>query len=163
MNKKELIENLENQRELFLDVIDNLTEETLGEPGVTGTWSIKDILAHISRWEAELVKLLWQISQGQRPNSMHFTNKGTVDQINQVWYEESARRTTTQILDDFHSVRNQTILRVEVFSDRDLIDPKRYPVLGGRALWEYVEDDSFGHEAEHLIEINNWLEQKKTS
>lgn len=163
MNKKELIDNLEDQRELFLDLIENLPEETLTTPGVVGQWSIKDILAHISRWEAELVKLLWQISQGQRPTSMHFTNKGTVDQVNQVWYEESASRTIARVLDDFQSVRNQTVLRIEGFSDRDLTDPKRYPVLGGRALWEYIEGDSFGHEIEHMADIQSWLQQKGSS
>lgn len=161
MNKIELIENLESQRELFLDVIENLDDDALTTPGVTGQWSIKDILAHISHWEAELVKLLWQISQGQRPSSIHFSRKGTVDEVNQEWFEESAKRSLDRILDDFHSVRNQTILRVEGFSDRELTDPKRYPALGGRPLWEYIENDSFGHEQEHLEEIQRWLQQKE--
>lgn len=163
MNKQELLTNLENQREAFMDIIENLTEEELTTPGVVGQWSIKDILSHISRWEAELVKLLWQVRQGQKPSSMHFTMKGSVDQVNETWYKESAARELVRVLDDFHAVRNQTTLRVEEFSDHDLTEPKRYPALGGRALWEYIEGDSFGHEAEHLPDIHRWLQQRKGS
>lgn len=163
MNKNEIMTNLVDQREQFLDVIEGLTEEELSSLEVAGQWSIKDILAHISHWEAELVKLLWQVSQGQRPTSMQFMIEGNLDEVNQTWYEESASREIARVLDDFQAVRSQTMLRVESFSDRDLTNPKRYPALGGKPLWEYIENDSFGHEAEHLVDIQRWLEQRKPS
>lgn len=162
MNKKELLVALEEQREAFMDVIENLSEEQLTTPGVAGKWSVKDILSHISRWEAELVTSLWQISQGQKPGTVLFNMKGTVDDVNRAWYEQTAGRELTRVLDDFHAVRNQTILRLEDFSDNDLTNPKRYPYMEGTPLWQYIENNSFGHEAEHLPDIQGWLQQRKS-
>jgi hypothetical protein len=44
-----------------------LSAEQLVEPGVTGDWSVKDILAHVSWWEEEALKYLPHILHGVRP------------------------------------------------------------------------------------------------
>ena len=160
MNKNELLKALENEREQFLDLIDDLSEDEMLEPGVTGEWSIKDILSHLTRWEAELVKLLWQASRGQEPSGVYFSSEG-IDQTNARWQAELSGRPLEDVLEDFHAVRMQTIRRVEAFKDADLTDPKRYSWLGDRPLWDWIEGDSFGHEAEHAVEIRAWLEKRK--
>jgi hypothetical protein len=165
MNKQGILTALENEREKFLDLIDGLSEEELLEPGVTGDWTIKDILSHLTRWEAELVKLLWQASRGQEPSmetieGLLGTESEGVDQTNARWHAELSGRPLESVLEDFHAVRTQTIRRVEAFKDADLTDPKRYTWLDGRPLWEWIEGDSFGHEAEHALEIRAWLERR---
>ena len=155
MNKQEILDKLENERELFLDCLEGLSDTALEQPGVVGDWSIKDILVHLSRWEAELVHLLFQAHQGQKPTSTHFTQHD-VDQVNQEWFEASRLRPLRMVLDDFHAVRNQTILRVEFFSERDLIDPKRFSWANNKALAEWIANDSFDHEDEHLVQIKAW-------
>jgi hypothetical protein len=159
MNKTETLQSLENEREKFLDLIEDLSEEELLQPGVTGGWSIKDILSHLTRWEAELIKLLWQAQRGQKPTSVHFAGQ-EVDETNARWHAELHGRPLESVLEDFHSVRTQTIRRVEAFEGADLTDPKRFAWLDGRPLWEWIEDDSFGHEAEHAGEIRAWLEKR---
>jgi hypothetical protein len=155
MNINEILNKLETERERFLDAIEGLSDEDLQRPGVTGEWSIKDIMSHISRWEAELVKLLWQARQGQKPTSMHFTQV-EVDATNLDWFKESQFRPLRSVLDDFHAVRNQTILRVEAFSDADLRDPDRYKWAKKQPLAEWIASDSFEHEAEHREQILAW-------
>jgi hypothetical protein len=155
MNKNDILIQLEESREKFLDNLDGLPIDQWNIPGVEGEWSIKDILSHLSRWEAELVKLLWQARQGQRPNTMQFTQTN-VDETNNIWFLESRTRSLEHVLDDFHTVRNQTILRVEGFSDKELTDPKRYPWLASRPLWEWIASDSFEHEVEHASQITEW-------
>ena len=155
MNKKEILDRLESEREHFLDALEGLSEDDLERSGVVGTWSIKDVLIHISRWEAELVKLLWQARQGQKPTSMHFT-QAEVDETNLGWFKESQFRPLRSVLDDFHAVRNQTILRVEAFSEAELRDPDRYKWAKKRPLAEWIASDSFEHEAEHREQILAW-------
>ena len=161
MNKTEVLEALENGREEFLDLIEGLSEQELQQPGVAGDWSIKDILAHLSRWEGELVKLLWQAGQGSgTPSTMQFSPVD-VDEINARWWAQSRDRPLESVLGDFHAVRTQTMRRVEAFSNQDLTDPKRFPWSEGKPLWEWVEGDSFGHEAEHAEQIRGWVEGRK--
>lgn len=152
MTKDELINNLEKSREGFLELIEDLDDEAFTENFTQDGWSIKDILAHLARWEAELVKLLWQLRQGQRPTTAHFMGD-TVDEINAHWKEDDRSRPLERILADFHGVRNQTIRRLDAFSDRELDDPKRYPWLNEKPLWEWVAEDSYEHEAEHTASV----------
>jgi hypothetical protein len=159
MKKEELVEALENERENFLDAIDGLSDEDLEEPGVMQDWSIKDLLAHLTLWEAELIKLLWQAKQGQKPNSVHFNNMD-IDELNARWKKEMQDRTLERVMADFHSIRNQTIRRVEAFSDKDLNDANRYPWLKNRPLWEWIAGDSFEHEAEHRQQILAWRKEQ---
>ena len=155
MNKEELLEALEEGRENFLEVIAGLSYEDLERPGCVGDWSVKDVLIHISRWEAELVKMLWQVKQGQRPTSQQLV-KTPVNEINEQWAAENHQRPLALALDDFESVRRQTVRRVEVFSNEELTDPQRYPWQQGRPLFEWIAEDSFRHEAEHAVQIHAW-------
>jgi hypothetical protein len=158
MNKTELLAALEDGRERFLDALEGLTDAEMTEPLSEGGWSVKEILYHLTRWEAELVKLLWEAGQGVKPTTMHFTQVD-VDDTNAVWHKDAKLRALDRVLDDFHAVRNQTLLRVEAFSERDLTDPGRYPWAKGRALCEWIVSDSFEHEAEHEAQIR---ERKKS-
>ena len=161
MKKSEILASLEGERERFLDELEGLNEADLEIPGVLGEWSVKDILVHLSRWEAELVKLLFQAHNGQKPSSAHFTQQN-VDDTNQQWFEEGRTRPIQRVLDDFHAVRNQTILRVEEFSERDLTDSKRYSWAKQIPLAEWIASDSFEHEAEHRQHIAAWRFTRKS-
>lgn len=155
MTRDEILDALEDGREELIEAIEGLTDEQMQEPGVVGDWSIKDILFHLSMWEAELVRLLWQAAQGETPTSMHFTQVD-VDQTNAAWALKSAERSLEQVFADFEAVRKQTVRRVMAFSDQDLADPQRYPWLDSRPLWEWIASDSFEHEREHTAEILAW-------
>jgi hypothetical protein len=155
MDKEEIIHALEEGREEFLDSIKGLSDEEMVEESVFDDWTVKDILAHLTMWEAELVKLLWQARQGQKPTSVHFS-KATMDEQNAKWHRQNRERPLERVLDDFHGARLQTVRRVEALSDRDLTDPERYPWLEGTPLWKWIASDSFEHEAEHLAQLREW-------
>jgi hypothetical protein len=159
MTQDEILDALEDQRENFLEAIDGLSDEQLVQPGVVGDWSVKDIMFHLTMWEAELVKLLWQAAQGVQPTTAQF-GKMPVDERNAVWGAQSKDRTLEQVIDDFAGVRKQTSRRVTAFKDIDLEDPQRYPWLNGHPLWVWIAEDSFKHEAEHTAQILNWRQNQ---
>jgi hypothetical protein len=119
-------------------------------------------MAHISAWEAELIKLLWQVKQSIRPTSAHFSAT-EVDDLNASWHEETRSRPLDRVMADFESVRKQTIRRVEAFNDEDLNSPKRFPWLGEQPLWEWIANDSFEHEEEHKAQIEEWRSKLLTT
>jgi hypothetical protein len=155
MNKNDLIVAFKDEHAKFMSSIDGLSPEDMQKPGVVGNWSVKDILSHINLWEAELVKFLWQSNQGQTPNSLQLT-VSSVDAVNARWYDENRNRPLDRILDDFQNVYKQCLLRIEASLDKDLTDPQRYTWQKGRALWEWIAEDTFRHEAEHEAQIQAW-------
>jgi hypothetical protein len=67
MKKEKALKKIEQAWEAFQDSYAGLTDEQILEPGVTADWSVKDILAHVTWWEAEALKHLPSILQGGRP------------------------------------------------------------------------------------------------
>lgn len=159
MNKAQLLETLRSGRERFLQAIEGLSHDEMVQPGVVGEWSVKDILIHLTRWEAELVKLLWQAGQGVKPSTVHFTSP-SVDDINARWYAESRDRPLSLALQDFHAVRVQTIRRVNELPEEALVDPGYFPWAESQPLWKWIAGDSFEHEAEHEAQIRSWRSQR---
>jgi len=46
------------------DAIAGLTDEQLTTPGVTGHWSVRDLMAHVAAWEEEALHALPIIVDG---------------------------------------------------------------------------------------------------
>jgi hypothetical protein len=67
MKKQQVLNKLEQAWAAFNVSYAGLTDEQMVQPGVTGDWSVKDILAHVSWWEEEALKHLPYILQGGRP------------------------------------------------------------------------------------------------
>jgi hypothetical protein len=155
MSKADLLSSLKTSREGMLAALDGLDDEGMSEPGVIDEWSVKDILVHLSLWEAELVTLLWQARQGRRPTTAQL-GKETVDELNARWHGMYKDRALDRVLDDFRAVRHQTERRVDGFTDGELADPNLFPWLNGEPLEHWIAEDSFGHEAEHMAQILAW-------
>jgi hypothetical protein len=158
MNKVQLLRELAESREAFMAAIEGLDEEAMLQPGAAGDWSVKDVMAHLMMWEAQLVTYLFRTQAGNKPNTVHFGGE-PVEQINARWHAQNVDRPLEAVLEDFEGVRAQTIRRVEAFSEKQLNDPQAFPWLGGKPLWEWVLEDSAGHDREHAAGIGAWRGQ----
>ncbi len=159
MKKDELSAAIQGSRIQMLKAIEGMDEKAMLAPGACGEWSVRDLLAHMARWEGELVRMLFQLKQGQTPTYPSL-GEPNVDKINARFYSESLGRPLDLILADFQSVRKQTLRRINDFSENELNDPNAYPALKGRALIEYIAGDTYEHEAEHSAQIREWRNRK---
>lgn len=158
MKISEIQEKLDEQRERLLVALEPLPDEALLEPGAMGEWSVADILAHITAWESELVTGLMRINQGKKPTKMIQAFQD-VDGYNGRVYEENKGRDLERIFDDLQGVRVQLEQWLEDFSDRDMTDPNRYSWSEGITLGHIVEENSFGHDEEHLPHIEGFAKR----
>ena len=58
MNNPRLLNRIDKAWEAFLDSMEGLSEEEMLKPGVSGDWSVRDIIAHVTSWEEEALKAL---------------------------------------------------------------------------------------------------------
>jgi hypothetical protein len=56
MTKEQLLKKLDAAWTDFNESFAGLTEPQILEPGVTGNWSVKDIIAHVTWWDEEAIK-----------------------------------------------------------------------------------------------------------
>ncbi len=121
-----------------------------------GDWSVRDVLQHISLWEAELVRLLLHIQRGRRPSGERFSGPIDVEALNARWHEETRHRPLDSVLDDFHGVRRQTLRWLDDLSDDDLTRVRPEKWLGGRPLWRWIAEETYEHDQEHAGQIRAW-------
>ncbi|HEY4384036.1 MAG TPA: DinB family protein, partial [Ktedonobacteraceae bacterium] len=50
-NKAELLTHIQAEYDRFEALLASLSEEQMTIPGVNGTWSVKDNLAHLTTWQ----------------------------------------------------------------------------------------------------------------
>lgn len=154
MTKDELLQQMAENRKQVNALLDGVQPEDLIKPGAYGAWSVKDVLVHISRWESEIIKVLFQAGQEGKPQSDVFNPEFL--KVNETWYQESKDRELERVLDDFVSVRKQLVRRLEEFPDQSLTDPARYPWMKNHPLIGLVKDIVLDHEDEHLAGLKVW-------
>ena len=67
MDRRQLLKRVATAWEAFNESYAGLSDAQLMEAGVTGAWSVRDILAHVTTWEEEALKHLPLILKGGTP------------------------------------------------------------------------------------------------
>lgn len=153
MTPAELSAALEAVRDEMETVLAGLTETQLTQPGALGDWTVSEVLAHITAWEAELVTGLAKVRQGKPPGKTDYTS-AEIEAQNARWRAENRGRPLERVLADFRGVRRQTIRQIESVSDKDLNAPR--PWLRQSSMVDWVKTWVLEHEEEHVRHLAEW-------
>jgi len=126
--------------------LESIARERMEAPGADGDWSAKDVLAHITWSERELVGVLraramvgselWMLSQDERNAAVYAQNHDRA--LDDVLAE--ARR-------GFADLRAE----IERLSDAEMNSAATIPDMpGGLAPWQFLAGGTWRHYAEHL-------------
>jgi uncharacterized damage-inducible protein DinB len=157
MPKADVIADLRAARERLLRAIDGLSDAHMYQVGAAGIWSVKDMLAHLVVWEAELVTALNQLEQHKR-RAPRIVEIEDIDTYNEEQYRANAARPLDLILEDFHGVHKQLVRTLESLDDRILDDNRLWPWMEGEPLSYLVAENAIWHEEEHADDIEAWRE-----
>ena len=104
MNRQQLLNRLDSAWAPFQASYAGLPTSLLTEPGVTGDWSVKDIIAHVTWWEKEALRHLPSIIEGERP-PRYSEAYGGIDAFNAMMAEQERDLSLSDVLaqqDDTH-------------------------------------------------------------
>lgn len=153
-----ILDRLDQIRERLLVTIAPLPDEALQEPGTIGRWSVADLLAVLTAWEAELVTGLMRLDQGKKPGKL-LAALAEPEAYNAQRFAENQDRDLDRIFDDFRRVRLQLEEWLPALSERDLMDPNRYPKLQGKSLAQVIEETTYGHEARYIPALETFARE----
>jgi hypothetical protein len=160
MNKRDLISDIEREREQLNAVLARVPAERMTEPGVAGDWSVKDVLAHLAVWSSRAVTVMFQAERGGKLQVPQYTSPDWAE-LNAKDYDAQKDRPLDRILADYHGVHSQLIKRLQAWPDEPaLFDSRRFPVLKGESLGAWVRSNSAEHDAEHREQIEAWLKKE---
>src|SRR5579875_1664108 len=161
INKARLLDEINGGYTTLQTALALLNQEQMTTPGVTGDWSLKDILAHLAAWQRYLLIHLQAAIRNEEPADKGFTGDGDTDTMNARFYEQNKVRPLDDVQADFRTTYRQVVDAVQALSDEDLFDPQRFAWMKGNALWVFVAGNTYEHYQEHLQSIQEWLSKAR--
>jgi uncharacterized damage-inducible protein DinB len=159
VSKKALLDDVRQARAELLAAIEGLSADEMVQPGAAGIWSVKDILAHLTAWEAELVTALSGRLSRRYQDAPTLVKIDDIDEWNAEQYHENARRPLDVIWQDFHGVHKHVLRAIEDLDEAILDDPARLEWMEGEPLSYLILEAVIWHEQEHAEDIRGWREQ----
>jgi hypothetical protein len=157
MTKTRTLELMQSEREAFERLLGELSDQQMTRSGVENSWSVKDILAHITEWERLMVQWIQESVRGEVPQRpAPGTPWDDLDGLNQQIYVSNQDRTLDEILTDFHGIFQLSLQTVQALTEEDLVDPQRFTWRAGVPLWHLVADNTWEHYREHADAISKW-------
>jgi hypothetical protein len=154
VDREQLLKRLDQAWEGFKRSYAGLADAELLEPGVTGAWSIRDIIAHVTWWEEEALTHLPLILTGGRPPRYSVTYGG-IDAFNARMTEQRKDWPLADVLRQQDDVHCRLIAFIESVPDAQATGDTRFR--------RRLRLDTYGHYPKHARAIRIWREQRPTS
>lgn len=119
------------------------------EPGVTGAWSVKDILAHVTTWEEEALKHLPLIVRGEKP-PRYSAAYGGINAFNALMTGRKKHLSLAEVLSQLEETHRRLVAFIESAPDDQLSSATRFR--------RRLRLDTYSHYAKHAEAIRKWRE-----
>ena len=150
---QQLIDNIQTERAAWETLIEQIDQERLTSPGVAGSWSVKDIIAHITWFEREMVSLV----KAHALVGSELWNLPT-DERNAAIYEEIRGASLDRVLEDSAQVHQQILELLPTLSDKDLTNPESFPDMPPDwQPWLIIAQNTYEHYQDHIKDVERWL------
>ncbi len=150
MDKQKLLKQLAGAWAAFQESIGGLSESSLTEPGVTGDWSVKDIIAHVTTWEEEALKHLPSILEGKRP-PRYKDMYGGIDAFNARISEQKRKLSLAEVLRQSDETHRRLVAYVGAAPEEEFTSETRFR--------RRLRLDTYSHYPIHSKAIREWREQ----
>src|SRR5262245_35569933 len=150
MNRSQLLEKLEKRWTEFKESYAGLSDSQMTESGVTGLWSVKDIIAHVTWWEEEALKHLPLITKGGRPRT-YAAEYGGIDAFNALMTEQKRRLSLSEILRQQNKTHRQLVHYIESVPEEQFTSDTRFR--------RRLRLDTYNHYPKHVKAIRAWREK----
>ncbi len=146
MTKDELLESMRAERSALDEIVEKLTEDELTAPVLEAGRSIKDVLAHITAWERQLVSWLDAAARGETPERPEpgYTFED-IDRLNERDFLADRDRPFAGVRADAQRSFAGVLRAVEAMSGDSLRDEQRF----GWAAWQVIRSNTDEHYREH--------------
>lgn len=133
----ELAEKLKSEGQKFIDIFSVLTEDQWNAEVYTegATWTIRNVLAHFVTSERGLIKLFEQVRQGGSGTADDFS----IDRYNEAQQQKTKELTPTELLEQYKSVRANSVTWVSGLQESELEIQGRHPFIGMTSIREMVK------------------------
>lgn len=151
MDRAQLLKRLDKAWVDFKASYAGLAEAELLEPGVTGNWSARDIIAHVTWWEEEALTHLPLILEGGRP-PRYSVKHGGIDAFNAQMTEQKKSLSLSEVLQQQGDTHRRLIEYIQRAPAEQFTRETRFR--------RRLRLDTYGHYPKHAQAIRKWRAQR---
>ncbi|NWG17203.1 MAG: ClbS/DfsB family four-helix bundle protein [Chloroflexi bacterium] len=154
MKKAHFLARLQAERQTWEDVLALIDEGYMGEQGVSGSWSVKDIIGHVAWYEEQMAAILE--NRALDVSDLWFRS---LEERNTAIVEQNRQRPLHEVREDARRAFERLMAAIEALSEEDLTDAARFPDMPlDWVPWRAIAANSYAHYHQHLPEICHWLQ-----
>ena len=150
MDRRQLLGRLDAAWGAFKASYAGLSDAQLMEPGATGEWSVRDILAHVTTWEEEALTHLPLILEGGTP-PRYSVRYGGIDAFNARMTEQKARLSLATVRRQLDETHRRLIDFIQRAPEDQLSRESRFR--------RRLRLDAYGHYPLHAEAIRRWRQE----
>ena len=151
MNRGQLLKKVDARWQDLLASYAGLSAAEMNEPGVTGTWSVKDIIAHVTVWEEEALTHLPVILARRKPPRYSVTHGG-INAFNAQMTQRNRELPLAEVLRRRDGTHRRLLEFVEGVPESECGGDTRFR--------RRLRLDTYGHYAVHTRAIRAWRERR---
>jgi hypothetical protein len=140
--KASLLRLMQTEHTQLEELINTLSEEKLSRPCVSGTWSVKDVLAHLTWWEQDMIS---EIMHGVELDPGLGGQPWSTERANALMVEAKRDTPLAEMLAAFHDSYRQVLQMVQGLPEVDLANDE---------IYTHLVNNTGNHYAEH----RHWIE-----
>lgn len=152
MDRAGLLKRLDAAWGAFQDSYAGLSAAELMEPGVTGDWSVRDILAHVTTWEEEALTYLPLILAGGTPPRYRATYGG-IDAFNALMTERKKSLPLADVLRQLDETHRRVLDLIQRTPEEQFVRETR--------CRRRLRLDTYHHYPQHAEAIRRWREPRR--
>lgn len=153
-DKQTTLKTLDDEYRNLRKLIDDLTPDQLTRIWF-GTWSVKDIVAHVAGWEREMTVALERMARGERP-----TPEGVDYSDADAWnakFSSAVKAIDPQtVLANWQQTHMTYVKAAQALPDDRFGESDGKPKTANRL----IETSGFGHFREHGAQVREWRQRE---
>jgi hypothetical protein len=142
---EKLLLRIEKAWRELADSYTGLTDAELTEPGASGDWSVKDVIAHVTTWEKEALQHLPTVARGGRPP--RYASVGGIDAFNARAFAQNRDLPLQAVLERSKGVHARLVAYVASVEPERLANRERFV--------SRLRLDTYGHYRIHSAAIRS--------
>ena len=149
MTREQLLARLETAWTALKDSYAGLPDNQMAAPGVAGEWSVRDVLAHVTTWDAEALKYLPLIASGGRPP--RYASFGGLDAFNARTTAAKRALSLAEVLRQLDETHQRLTAYLQTVPEDQFTTETRFR--------HRLRLDTYSHYPLHTRMIREWREQ----
>jgi hypothetical protein len=147
MDRRRFLKRLDEAWVAFNESFAGLSDVQMLRPGVTGDWSVRDIVAHVTTWDEEALTHLPLILQGGTP-PRYSVQYGGIDAFNARTTEQKRGLSLSEVRAQLATTHDRLVELIQSVPEQHLTSDSRFR--------RRLRLDTYGHYPLHAEAIRRW-------